>query len=67
MTSFETVAVVLGAALMGGALLAGIAHRSFLSLTAVFVVAGFVLGPAGFEVLQFDPRSGFVVSSPRWR
>jgi NhaP-type Na+/H+ or K+/H+ antiporter len=46
--------------LVVGALLAGLAHRSFLSLTAVFVVAGFILGPAGFGVLQFDPRSGFV-------
>ena len=33
-----------GALLMVGALLAGIARRSFLSLAPVFVVAGFVLG-----------------------
>ena len=61
-TSFETTALVLGGLLVLGALLAGIAHRSFLSLTAMFVVAGFVLGPAGFGVLHFDPRSGFVSS-----
>ena len=37
MTSFETAATVLGALLVGGALLSGLARRSFLSLTAVFV------------------------------
>jgi sodium/hydrogen antiporter len=58
--SFETAVVVLGALLVGGALVSGIAHRSFLSLTAVFVVAGFVLGHGGFEVLDFDQESGFV-------
>jgi NhaP-type Na+/H+ or K+/H+ antiporter len=51
---------VLGLLLILGALIAGVARRSFLSLTAVFVVAGFVLGKGGFEVLDFDPRSGFV-------
>ena len=62
MTSFDTAALVLAGLLVLGALLAGIAHRSFLSLTAIFVVAGFVLGPAGFGVLHFHPRSGFVSS-----
>ena len=47
MTSFETAATVLGALLVGGALLSGLARRSFLSLTAVFVVVGFVLGDGG--------------------
>ena len=60
MTSFETAATVLGALLVGGALLSGLARRSFLSLTAVFVLVGFVLGEGGLEVLEFDPRSGFV-------
>ena len=59
-TSFDTAALVLGALLVVGALLAGIAHRTFLSLTAVFVVAGFLLGHGGVDVLDFDPRSGFV-------
>ena len=54
--------LVLGGLLVLGALLAGVARRSFLSLTAVFVVAGFVLGPAVFGVLRFDSRSGFVGS-----
>jgi NhaP-type Na+/H+ or K+/H+ antiporter len=58
--TFNHVAVVLGALLVLGALIAGLARRSFLSLTAVFVVAGLVLGDGGLEVLHFDPRSGFV-------
>jgi NhaP-type Na+/H+ or K+/H+ antiporter len=52
--------LVLGALLLVGALLSGLAHRSFVSLTAVFVVAGLLLGEGGAEVLEFDPRSGFV-------
>jgi len=57
---FDTAVLVFGALVMAGALLAGLAHRSFLSLTAVFVLAGFVLGQGGLEVLDLDPRSGFV-------
>jgi NhaP-type Na+/H+ or K+/H+ antiporter len=53
-------AAVFGFLLMGGALLAGLAKRSFLSLTAAFVVAGFVLGQGGLEVLDLDPHSDFV-------
>ena len=60
MTSFETAATVLGALLVGGALLSGIARRSFLSLTAVFVVVGFLLGSDGLDVLKIDPRADFV-------
>jgi NhaP-type Na+/H+ or K+/H+ antiporter len=60
MTSFETAAAVLGAMLVGGALLSGIARRSFLSLAAVFVVVGFLLGQDGLDVLVIDPRSSFV-------
>ncbi|HEY1597794.1 MAG TPA: cation:proton antiporter [Thermoleophilaceae bacterium] len=59
-TSFDTAALVLGGLLVLGAFLAGLAHRSFLSLTAVFVVAGFALGRGGADVLHFDPLSGFV-------
>jgi NhaP-type Na+/H+ or K+/H+ antiporter len=43
-----------------GALASGLAHRSFLSLTAVFVVAGFVLGEGGLRVLHVDPRGVFM-------
>ncbi|MBA3264539.1 MAG: cation:proton antiporter [Thermoleophilaceae bacterium] len=53
-------AAVFGLLLMVGALLSGLARRSFLSLTAIFVVAGFVLGQDGLEVLDLDPRSDFV-------
>jgi sodium/hydrogen antiporter len=60
MTSFETAATVLGALLVGGALLSGLARRSFLSLTAVFVLVGLMLGQGGLEVLEIDPRSDFV-------
>ncbi len=45
---------------MAGALLSGVARRSFLSLTALFVLVGFVLGPGVTGVLHFDPRSSFV-------
>jgi sodium/hydrogen antiporter len=51
---------VFGVLLVAGALVSGLARRSFLSLTAVFVVAGFVLGEGGFEVLELDPTSQFV-------
>jgi NhaP-type Na+/H+ or K+/H+ antiporter len=59
-SSFDTTVLALGGLLVLGALLAGLAHRSFLSLTAVFVVAGFALGRGGADVLNFDPVSGFV-------
>ncbi|MBI5106258.1 MAG: cation:proton antiporter [Solirubrobacterales bacterium] len=58
--AFEDAAIVLGALLVVGALLSGIAGRSFLSLTSIFVLAGFVLGDGGLEVLGFDPGSEFV-------
>jgi NhaP-type Na+/H+ or K+/H+ antiporter len=57
---FDRTVVVLGALLVVGALSAGIARRSFLSLTALFVLAGFVLGHGGLGVLHFDARSAFV-------
>ena len=53
MDEFEVAALVFGALLIGGALASGLVHRSFLSMTAVFVVAGFVLGDGGLEVLEF--------------
>jgi NhaP-type Na+/H+ or K+/H+ antiporter len=57
---FETTALVFGLVLVGGALVSGIARRSFLSLTALFVLAGFALGEGGAEVLSFDPTGDFV-------
>ena len=58
--SLDDVLLVFGGLLMVGALISGLARRSFLSLTALFVLAGFVLGEGGLEVLEFDPASGFV-------
>jgi sodium/hydrogen antiporter len=58
--SFEEAVAVLGLLLVLGALIAGLARRSILSLTVVFVLAGFLLGEGGLEILDFDPRSGFV-------
>jgi sodium/hydrogen antiporter len=54
--------LVLGALLVAGALISGIAHRSFLSLTALFVLAGFALGEGGVEALDFEAESGFVTT-----
>jgi sodium/hydrogen antiporter len=51
---------IFGLALVVGALLSGLIRRSFLSLTAVFVLAGLALGEGGLELLELDPRSGFV-------
>ncbi len=60
MTSFQTGAAVLGGLLIIGSLLSGLARRSMLSLTAVFVVAGFVLGHGATGVLSFKASSGMV-------
>ena len=60
--AFNSTVAVLGGLLVLGALIAGVARRSFLSLTAVFVVAGFALGEGGLEVLAFDASSGFVTA-----
>jgi NhaP-type Na+/H+ or K+/H+ antiporter len=59
-TSFETGAAVLGGLLVVGSLLSGLARRSMLSLAAVFVLAGFILGNGATGILQFKASSGFV-------
>ena len=59
-TPIDSTLAILGGLLMLGALLSGLAHRSFLSLVALFVLAGFLLGEGGAGVLEFDPESGFV-------
>jgi NhaP-type Na+/H+ or K+/H+ antiporter len=56
----ETPLFAFGVLLAAGALVAGLARRSLLSLTAAFVVAGFLLGRGGLEVLDLDPTSDFV-------
>src|SRR4051794_38483534 len=60
MTSTQTALTVLGALLVGGALISGIARRSMLSLPAVFGLVGVVLGRGGFDLLRFDATGGFV-------
>jgi NhaP-type Na+/H+ or K+/H+ antiporter len=51
---------VFGVLLVAGALISGLARRSFLSLTAAFVGVGFLLGEGGLEVLELDPTGQFV-------
>jgi sodium/hydrogen antiporter len=57
---FEDTALILGVLLVLGALLSGLAGRSFVSLTALFVIAGFVIGDGVTHAVHFDARSGFV-------
>ncbi len=49
-----------GALLVVGALVSGLARTSFLSLTAMFVLVGFVLGHGALHVLKFDAGDPFV-------
>jgi NhaP-type Na+/H+ or K+/H+ antiporter len=58
--SFQATAAFLGALLILGALTSGLAQRSFLSLAALFVLAGFVVGDGGFGWVGFRAQSGFV-------
>ena len=60
MTDFQIAVAVLGGLLMFGAVVSGLVERSFLALTPLFVVIGFVLGHGGLGVLDFDPGSGLV-------
>jgi NhaP-type Na+/H+ or K+/H+ antiporter len=60
MPTFQATATVLGLLLILGALLSGLAQRSFLSLTSLFVLSGFLLGPGGFGWIDFRAQSGFV-------
>lgn len=61
-TSLDTPALVFGLLLVLGALASGLARRSFVTLTALFVVVGFALGKGGAGVLEFDARSPFVAT-----
>jgi NhaP-type Na+/H+ or K+/H+ antiporter len=56
-TSFQTGAAVLGGLLVLGAMLSGLARRSVLSLAALFVLAGFILGNGVTGVLDFSANS----------
>jgi NhaP-type Na+/H+ or K+/H+ antiporter len=57
---FDDITLILGVLLMAGALASGIVNRSFLSLTAAFVLAGFLLGDGALGVLDLAPRGEFV-------
>lgn len=57
---FEVSALVLGGLLVLGALISGVARRTFVSLTAFFVLAGFILGDGVTGVLHYNAQSGFV-------
>lgn len=58
---FEVAMLVLGGALILGALTSRIAVRTVLSGTAMAAVLGFVLGPGATGVLHFGARSTFVI------
>jgi NhaP-type Na+/H+ or K+/H+ antiporter len=58
--SFQATAAFLGVLLIVGALASGLAQRSFLSLAALFVLAGFLVGDGGFGWVSFRAQSGFV-------
>jgi NhaP-type Na+/H+ or K+/H+ antiporter len=58
--TFGVTTLTLGALLVGGALISGLARRSIVSLVAVFVLAGFLLGDGATGVLHFHARSAFV-------
>lgn len=60
MPTFQATVTVLGLLLMLGALVSGLARRSMLSLAALFVLAGFVLGNGGLDWIDFRARSSFV-------
>jgi NhaP-type Na+/H+ or K+/H+ antiporter len=60
MPSFQATMTVLGVLLMLGALVSGIAGRSAVSLAALFVLAGFVIGDGALHWIDFRSRSGFV-------
>jgi NhaP-type Na+/H+ or K+/H+ antiporter len=57
---FEISILVLGGLLALGAMVSGLAGRTFVSLTALFVLVGFVLGQGGTQTLHFEAQGGFV-------
>ncbi len=59
-SDFQVSLLVLGGMLVAGALVSSVARRTVVSLTAMFVLAGFVLGDGGLDVLHFSARSEFV-------
>lgn len=59
-THFEVALFVFGLLLVAGALVSGIARESVLSLMALFVLVGFVLGNGELDVLHIRAGSPFV-------
>ncbi len=57
---FETALLIFGALLVAGALISGIASKTVVSLTAMFVLVGFALGRGALDVIHFNARSSFV-------
>ena len=62
---FDEVTLILGVLLMAGALASGLVDRSFLSLTAAFVLAGFLLGEGGARACSRSTRAAS--SCTTWR
>lgn len=58
--SFDATTLLLGGLLMIGALVSGLAKRSFLSLAALYVLAGFLAGDGGTGLVSLSPTSPFV-------
>ncbi len=57
---FEVSVLIFGLLLIAGALLSGVANRSFVSLTSMFVLVGFVLGPGVTKLVDLRASSSFV-------
>ena len=60
MPTFQATVAVLGGLLILGALPQDWRGARFLSLTALFVLAGFAVGDGGFRWVSFSAQSGFV-------
>ena len=58
MEFLEAPLAVFGVLLVAGALVSGLAGRSFISLAAGFVLAGFVLGEGAARPSTSTPRRG---------
>jgi len=58
--AFDHAVLAFGLLLVVGALGSGLARRSFLALTPLYVLVGFALGEGGLGFLDFQARSGFV-------
>ena len=57
---FEVAVLVLGLLMVAGALRSGYPRAALVPAPALFVAAGFALGPGATGVVHFEPRSGFV-------